>query len=101
MIVRFRTESGSVYDLEFLGGDPDDGGRVRRLEGVAPPTPRQGPDRRWRSFVSASPPKVGRSVVIVWRRRTDGSGTDETTVTSRVVSLGSISEAPDDAADIV
>ena len=53
------TTDNSTYEVE--------GSRIRRLEGVRGPTPRQGVDGEWKSFHAISEIAVGCSVIIVWR----------------------------------
>lgn len=57
---RFVTESGSVYEFDMAAK------HIRRLNGTADPTPRQGKDGEWRSFESLTPIKVGQPVLITW-----------------------------------
>jgi hypothetical protein len=56
----FYTESGSIYELD----KPNN--RIRRLEGVVNPTPRQGPDGEWKTFEHCSPVRKGKGVLIQW-----------------------------------
>lgn len=54
----FTTEN-STYEI--------DDRRIRRLEGVNTPTPRQGGDGEWKPFHAVSEVTVGLGVVIIWR----------------------------------
>ena len=60
--MRFQTESGSVYEVNT------DSKQIRRLNGVADPTPRQGKDGEWRLYseLAPDPIQVGKSVLVVW-----------------------------------
>lgn len=83
-IVKFVTESGSAYEMDT------ENKCVRRLNGGADPTPRQGKDGEWRAYESTSGARVGEQVLIIWDHRTtpllSGSpvGAAPATVTSPV-----------------
>lgn len=59
-MVKFTTQTGSVYELD------DAAKRVRRLTGRAEPTPRQGVDGRWRTYVDRTELRAGLPVVFAW-----------------------------------
>lgn len=65
--MRFTTASGSVYEVDTAKK------RIRRLNGVKDPTPRQGKDGEWRSYrqLHPDPIKVGSGVVILWGEETE------------------------------
>jgi hypothetical protein len=56
----FYTISGSIYELDR------DKNRIRRLEGVENPTPRQGADGEWKTFEHCNEVREGYSVLIQW-----------------------------------
>jgi len=60
--MKFHTQSGSVYEINT------DSKKIRRLNGKADPTPRQGKDGEWRTYASLYPeiPKVGEQLLITW-----------------------------------
>ena len=58
--MKFETETGSLYEHD------EENFAIRRLIGVADPTPRQGNDGEWRTYKSLSSIEIGKSVVIVW-----------------------------------
>ena len=68
----YKTETGSLYQVD------EENKRVRRIEGVKAPTPRQGKDGEWKEYK-------------VFQRLSDGclwfdwTGLGNGTVTSRVV----------------
>ena len=74
-MLRFTTESGSVYEVD------DANTRIRRLEGRHDATPRQGADGEWRVYHWISEVFLKDSVLIAW----DAVG--KATMTSRVESL--------------
>lgn len=77
----FRTESGSVYEVDDLGT------RVRRVEGLGDPTPRVGSDGEWRACESVYV-KLGRPAFILWAVvEVDGQRVERATETSRVVEV--------------
>lgn len=77
-----ETETGSFYELT------DDGMKVRRLQGNANPTPRQGKDGEWKELVEPVKPALGDSMLLVWKVTNDeGVITAQTTITSRVVDV--------------
>jgi len=57
----FQTISGSTYELDL------EGKKIRRMEGIIDPTPRQGVDGEWRTFETCSEVVVGQVVLIVWK----------------------------------
>lgn len=60
-----KTISGSLYEVD------EQQKRVRRLYGAKNPTPRQGKDGDWRTYVSLS--HIGESLFIMWND--EGQGT--------------------------
>lgn len=75
-MLRFATEN-SEYEIDELLS------RIRRLTGVVDPTPRQGPDGKWKAYVSTTEIRPGVAVFIDW----DGKG--HGTLTSTVRRVGS------------
>ena len=69
------TTDNSTYEID------QDGLRIRRLEGVANPTPRQGADGEWKKYLEVSPVEIGAPVVMIWRYV---NGLAQATKTSRV-----------------
>lgn len=53
------TTDNSTYEV--------DGTRIRRLDGVRDPTPRQGVDGEWKPFHWISPITEGDCVIVIWR----------------------------------
>lgn len=80
--MKFITETGSLYELDL------EGKRVRRLIGVADPTPRQGKDGEWRYFESCSAIKIGREAYFIWQvDPTEDGLVARTTGTSKVKTI--------------
>lgn len=73
---RFRTEN-STYEMDT------EARLIRRIIGVNPPTPRQGPDGYWRPYRAVSPLYVGYRVFITYADMAVGKGT----ITSPVVEV--------------
>lgn len=65
--MKFTTVSGSVYIVNT------DSKKIRRLNGVNDPTPRQGKDGEWRSYqeLLPSPLRKGTCALIVWGDETE------------------------------
>lgn len=78
-MIKFRTYSGSVYELD------QDNKRIRRLSGVKDPTPRQGADGQWKTYVHLkTEPEPGNDLYICWSVGDGEGGSDRCTVTSRI-----------------
>lgn len=77
-VLLISTEAGSLYEFDVTNS------RVRRLRGTHGPTPRQGADLEWRSYVEISKPTLGLPLAIAWRVF---DGIAECTVTSTVVAI--------------
>ena len=60
-MISFKTETGSIYECD------EERRRIRRLSGTHEPTPNQGEDEEWQSYLKTSPIEVGQGVLIVWR----------------------------------
>jgi hypothetical protein len=75
--MRFKTATGSVYELDQLEK------KVRRLTGVENPTPRQGTDGEWKEYKSVSriTTKHGTQFFFDW------TGLGNGTTTSPVIEL--------------
>jgi hypothetical protein len=83
----FRTETGSVYELDQTGK------RLRRIEGMTAPTPRMGADGEWKDFVDISAVVTGLSVLVIWRWvEEDGLPVAKSTWTSRVVETREVAD---------
>lgn len=76
--MRFTTVSGSLYEVD------QENKKIRRLNGNADPTPRQGKDGEWRGYLNDLHIEVGQSVVIAWA--------DAHQLTGETMSLLGISE---------
>lgn len=76
--MRFTTISGSLYEVD------QENKKIRRLNGNADPTPRQGKDGEWRGYLNDLHIEVGQSVVIAWA--------DSHQLTEETMSLLGISE---------
>lgn len=59
-MTRFRTSSGSEYELD------EEAKQIRRLSGVKQPTERQGPDNVWRDYEAIHGPELEFPVLIRW-----------------------------------
>jgi len=71
----FRTESGSQYEVDY------ENSRIRRIAGNALPTPRQGADGEWKSYMTISPLVKDCAVVIIWKM---AGAIAQSTITSEV-----------------
>lgn len=62
--VRFYTETGSVYEVEYrvIGK----GGWIRRESGNTPPTECLAPDGSWHYWIAMSSLEIGHPVQITW-----------------------------------
>ncbi len=58
--MRFTTISGSVYEVDT------ESKKIRRLNGKADPTPRQGKDGEWQSYLNDLVVEKGAAVWIQW-----------------------------------
>ena len=59
--MRFKTETSSIYEVDSINK------KIRRLEGVANPTPRQGLDGEWKPYLQLDNCSVGQQALITWR----------------------------------
>ena len=90
-MLRVRTESGSVYDVDL------DEGRIRRVHGRHGPTDTQPQDGIWRRFASLEGPEPGQPMVVYWATEA-AAGAKKTSLgfrTTVVVAVREI-EVPDD-----
>lgn len=80
MFVRFETETGSIYEVDYNKK------MARRLCGKASPTPRQGNDGDWKEWDNCSDITEGKSVMFIWNWDTEPKGEmiGRSTVTSAV-----------------
>ena len=76
--MRFKTETSSIYEVDSISN------KIRRLEGVANPTPRQGPDGEWKEYLSLDNCNVGQQALITWNII---EGVAKCTQTSLIVEL--------------
>lgn len=60
----FVTSTGSTYEVDL------ENKRIRRLSGEHDPTPRQGRDGDWRSYLEITPIEVNAPVGIFWDPKT-------------------------------
>ena len=56
----FQTISGSTYELDL------EVKKIRRMEGIDNPTPRQGVDGEWKTFEKCSEIIVGMPLLVIW-----------------------------------
>ena len=81
--MQFFTEN-SLYDVDL------EKKQIRRLTGVRDPTPRQGRDGEWKTYVSISNIAVKECALIVWNILEDG--TKQATLTSTITGVDSTVE---------
>lgn len=81
MIERFRTHSGSTYEVDH------DNHQIRRLSGNHPPTARQGSDERWKPYQGISEILTGQCVLVSWEVV---GNVARCTLTSEVVECGEL-----------
>lgn len=87
--MKFTTITGSLYEVNT------DSKQIRRLNGAKDPSPRQGKDGEWRSYLAIypNPVKVGTGVIIRWGNDTpllpgtEPGSAVPTTMTSTVVAV--------------
>lgn len=60
MTIKFKTTSGSVYELDSKNN------QIRRIQGLLDPTPRQGPDGQWKKYKGITPVEKGKNLIITW-----------------------------------
>lgn len=65
----YITESGSVYEVDH------DNKRVRRLSGVKDPTPRQGKDGEWKTYVELNTELFPGCLFFIWEHPGKGTRT--------------------------
>ena len=56
----FHTISGSSYEIDLIEN------KIRRLQGINNPSPRQGTDGEWKSFISISDLAIDSPLLIQW-----------------------------------
>lgn len=66
-MLRVRTESGSVYDVDL------DGCRIRRVHGRHGPADTQPQDGIWRRFAGIEGPEPGRPMIVYWAKEAAGA----------------------------
>lgn len=83
-MIRFTTETGSVYEFEPCAVD---GARIRRVAGQHQPTARVG--EGWRRCVGVEALEIGESALINWGEHVPppSKGGIPMTLTSRVLSI--------------
>ena len=78
--IKFTTLSGSVYELDR------ENKCIRRLTGIANPTPRQGKNGEYRTYLYIHPelPELNESLLITWYIE---DGIHKCTETSPIISM--------------
>lgn len=89
-MLRVRTESGSVYDVD---GEEM---RIRRVHGRHGPADTQPQDGIWRRITGIEGPVVGETMIVYWA--TEVPAGRRTDYGFRTTSVVAIEEAPDDGA---
>jgi hypothetical protein len=89
-VLRVRTESGSVYDVDH------EGMRIRRVHGRHGPADTQPQDGIWRRISGLEGPTAGASMVVYWA--TEVVGPKETDYGFRTTLVTEVSEVEPDAA---
>ena len=83
-MLRVRTESGSVYDVDL------EGRQIRRVHGRHGPTDAQPQDGIWRRFAGIEGPEPGRAMVVYWAK--EAAGARETDFGFRTTAVESVQE---------
>jgi hypothetical protein len=83
-MLRVRTESGSVYDVDHAGM------RIRRVHGRHGPADTQPQDGIWRRFSGVEGPTAGQVMVVYWAA--EAAGARETTLGFRTTVVTEVSE---------
>jgi hypothetical protein len=87
-MLRVRTESGSVYDVDHAGM------RIRRVHGRHGPADTQPQDGIWRSFTGLEGPTAGEPMVVYWAN--EAGSARETNLGFRTTEVVEVAEvAPD------
>lgn len=87
-MLRVRTESGSVYDVDR------DGMRIRRAHGRHGPADTQPQDGIWRRFSGLEGPTVGQPMVVYWAAEV--AGARETNLGFRTTEVVAVAEVEPD-----
>ncbi len=90
-MMRVRTDSGSVYDVDQVGK------RIRRVHGRLGPNDTRPQDGIWRNFVGLDGPEIGQTMVVYWS--TQGAGATETNLGFRTTAVLEITEFDPDPED--
>ena len=88
-MLRVRTESGSVYDVDR------EGMRIRRVHGRHGPADTQPQDGIWRSFIGLEGPTPGEQMVVYWVA--EASGARETNLGFRTTVVVDVAEVASSA----
>jgi hypothetical protein len=83
-VLRVRTESGSVYDVDC------DGKQIRRVHGRHGPADTQPQDGIWRRFIAIDGPVLGKAMVVYWA--TEVAATTETSLGFRTTAVREVQE---------
>lgn len=87
-MLRVRTESGSVYDVDQVGM------RIRRVHGRHGPADTQPQDGIWRDFTGLEGPTAGQQMVVYWA--TEAAGARETNLGFRTTVVVEVTEVDPD-----
>lgn len=90
-MVRVRTESGSVYDVDVAGQ------RIRRVHGRHGPADTQPQDGIWRRFAGIEGPEVGLPMVVYWAKEV--AGASDTAYGFRTTAVESVQDVDDEEDD--
>jgi hypothetical protein len=74
----------STYELD----EPNK--RVRRLNGIENPTPRQGRDGEWRDYETITEPVIGNRLLIVWEFENGVAKSTQTSPIKEIVNVQSV-----------
>jgi len=87
-MLRVRTESGSVYDVDHAGM------RIRRVHGRHGPADTQPQDGIWRSFTGLEGPTAGKPMVVYWAN--EAGSARETNLGFRTTEVVEVAEVEPD-----
>ncbi|MGH9089471.1 MAG: hypothetical protein ACRDYZ_15415 [Acidimicrobiales bacterium] len=87
-MLRVRTESGSVYDVDQVGQ------RIRRVHGRHGPADTQPQDGIWRRFAGIEGPEPGRPMIVYWAK--EAAGARETDFGFRTTEVEAVQEVEDE-----
>lgn len=90
-MLRVRTESGSVYDVDL------DGQRIRRVHGRHGPADTQPQDGIWRRFAGIEGPEPGLPMVVYWAK--EAASSRETAFGFRTTAVEAVQEVENEVQD--